>query len=524
MLRPHLGVRADWSFLKLKTDWVDAVRAAQAGPKVLIATSTGSNWPCSSFESLLGVALTLRGAQVSFLLCDGALSACQECDSQWLNWNDLICRGPKSTLCSSCFSPALAMLTPLGLPLLRYGQFVSDKVVVDRNMNPAVDEQAMAGALRYFGRGTLPEGSDARSVLERYRYAAQMTADAINRLIDDQRPDVVVFHHGIYVPQGVVGHVCRTKDVRVVNWGPAYRKGTVLFSHGNSYHHTMGEETPDQWDGMEWCSLKEGQIIDYLSSRRTGSNDWISFQPNIETDFEKYVLKLGLDRTRPIIGLLTNVIWDAQLHFQKSAFSSMLEWLHFTIDYFTARPDLQLVIRIHPAEIHGTVPSKQRVVDEINKQYGKLPDHIKVIGPEVKVSTYSMMALCNTALVYGTKTALELACKGLPVVVSGDAWCRGKGFTIDASSPEEYLQVLQSLPLRERLTKQQVNAALKYAFHFFFRRMIPVQALKPMKRFVPYKVTVNSLEELMPGRDHGLDVICDGILNGTPFVYDAPNH
>lgn len=517
-LRPHLGIRPDWSFLSSDPLWTDALRVSRGGPKVLIATGTGGNWACSSLESMLGVALTLRGAEVSFLLCDGALSACQECDIQWLSANELLHRGPKSTLCGSCFSPAQEMLTPLGLPLLRYGQFGPEISASTEELDPALEEHARAGALRYFGRGTLPDGGNENAVLNRYRHAAKVTASTIERLITYQRPDVVVFHHGIYVPQGVVGHVLRKAGVRVVNWGPAYRKSTVLFSHGNSYHHTMADESPEQWIDMEWSSSEEEKIITYLGSRRTGGNDWISFQPSIEADIGKFISDIGLDRSRPIIGLLTNVIWDAQLHFRQTAFPSMLEWLFATIEHFIKRPDLQLVIRIHPAEVHGSVPSKQRAADEISQRFGKLPEHIKVIGPEVNISTYSLMALCNSALVYGTKTALELACNGLPVVVAGDAWCRGKGFTIDTSSPEEYQQALEALPFARGLTEGQISAARRYAYHFFFRRMIPLRNLKPMKHFGPYKVLVGKLEELEPGADPGLDLICDGILTGHNFV------
>jgi hypothetical protein len=257
----------------------------------------------------------------------------------------------------------------------------------------------------------------------------------------------------------------------------------------------------------------------YLGSRRTGGNDWISFQPSIEADIGKFVSDTGLDRNRPIIGLLTNVIWDAQLHFRKTAFPSMLEWLFATIEHFIKRPDLQLVIRIHPAEVRGSVPSKQRAADEILRRFGKLPDHIKVIGPEVNISTYSLMALCNSALVYGTKTALELACNGLPVVVAGDAWCRGKGFTIDSSDPEEYQQALEALPFDRGLTEDQISAARRYAYHFFFRKMIPLRNLKPLKHFGPYKVHVDKLQELEPGTDPGLDLICNGILTGSDFVF-----
>ena len=44
-----------------------------------------------------------------------------------------------------------------------------------------------------------------------------------------------------------------------------------------------------------------------------------------------------------MIGLLTNVSWDAQLHYPANAFANMLDWLVQTCRYFATRPDLQLL-------------------------------------------------------------------------------------------------------------------------------------------------------------------------------------
>ena len=52
----------------------------------------------------------------------------------------------------------------------------------------------------------------------------------------------VTFNHGIYVPQGIVGAVVRRHGVRVVNWIVAYRKNSFIFSHGDTYHHTLMNE------------------------------------------------------------------------------------------------------------------------------------------------------------------------------------------------------------------------------------------------------------------------------------------
>ena len=66
-----------------------------------------------------------------------------------------------------------------------------------------------------------------------------------------------------------------------------------------------------------------------------------------------------------MIGLLTNVSWDAQLHYPANAFPNMLEWLVRTCEYFATRPDLQLLIRVHPAEISGFPPSRQPMLGEL---------------------------------------------------------------------------------------------------------------------------------------------------------------
>ena len=54
----------------------DAARArARGGPKILIATGVGGHPYAAALESLLAVALTLRGADVHLLLCDAVLPA-----------------------------------------------------------------------------------------------------------------------------------------------------------------------------------------------------------------------------------------------------------------------------------------------------------------------------------------------------------------------------------------------------------------------------------------------------------------
>ncbi|MCX6551869.1 MAG: capsular biosynthesis protein, partial [Acidobacteria bacterium] len=216
----------------------------------------------------------------------------------------------------------------------------------------------------------------------------------------------------------------------------------------------------------------------------------------------------------------TNVSWDAQLHYPVNAFPGMLEWLVETCRYFDRRRDLQLVIRVHPAEISGFPPSRQPILQELERVIPNLPPNITVVPPESAVSTYALMSLCNAAIIYGTKTGVELASVGVPVIVAGEAWIRNKGITHDARSPEEYFAILDRLPFAGRMADDLRQRARLYAYHFFFRRMIPLPFVRPKAGYPIFTMSLDSIDQLRQGAHRGLDVICDGILAGAPFVYD----
>lgn len=510
-IRPFTTARFNWKKIEY-----DAVHSKKINKEILIATSSGGIWPCSSFESLLAISLKLRGASVKVLLNDGIVEACQECESYWLDESKFIKEGNKS-FCSSSYKYAKEMFDTLGIEVLNYRDFTETKSIKDiPKIN--ITEHAYAGALRYLGRGNIKNNSLHKAVLDKFIKSSELTRIIITNVLEKYNFDTALFHHGIYVPQGVIGDVCRYKNINIVNWGPSYRKGTVLFSHNHSYHHTMQLDDNENWSSINWTDDKEIKLNNYLQSRRFGSNDWISFQKVSETSNKDIYKKLNLNSKLPIVTLLTNVIWDAQLHFKNSAFKSMLDWLFHTIEYFEKNTLAQLVIRIHPAEDLGSVPSNQSVYNEIIDRYGSIPKHIRVVRPLDSLSTYSLVEMSDSCIVFGTKMAIEIACQGKIVIVAGDAWARNKGFTIDVSSIDEYNNELSLLPCRKNLDSKTIERAKKYAYYLFFYRMINLSSIEYSKYFSPYKLNISKTSQLLPGKDQGLDIICNGILHKTEFI------
>jgi hypothetical protein len=519
----------------------EPIKATDGPVKVLIATSIGSHLPAMQLETVLAAALGLRGAQVEALLCDEVLPGCQMAEPRFFpNVKRFAEHGPKRDLCGHCYAAGRGVYESLGIKLHSYSDTLTDderafaqataaSIQLDDIEHFELDglrlgEHAKAGALRFYARATIDGEPHAEQVLRRYVEAAILTALSVRRLLEREDYDVAVFHHGIYVPQGIIGEVARRMGVRVANWNPAYRRNCFIFSHGDTYHHTLMDEPVSAWEGMPWGEERRERISSYLRSRWQGDNDWIRFTGNPMFEKDRILKEIGCDPDRPIIACLTNVMWDAQLHYPANAFRNMLEWLVFTIRHFETRPDLQLVIRVHPAEIRGAVPTRQPVVEEIGRLFPSLPPNVFVVGPESDISTYVLAEMADSAIIYGTKTGVELTAAGIPVIVAGEAWIRGKGLTRDASSSDDYEEALSALPLGRRLDNGIVDRALRYADHFFFRRMIPVGCFRQGPGWPPYEFSGHSIAPLRPGFDPGLDCICEGILSGSPFVYDEFEH
>ena len=528
--------RSPWE----RVSGLDRDTGAMHGKRVLLATGVGGHPVAPVLDGLVGSALWLRGANVSFLLCDEVLPACEMCQLvDFSRPENFVEQGPQKQLCPPCFSRGRAFLDPLQPPLHLYSAFApaadvaaaqagARELTLDECFGYEDDglrlgEQVRAAVIRFFGKADLTSEPDDLVLAAACRYAAGALISALvfGRALDELAPEIVVAHHGVYVPQGVLGEVARRNGVRVVNWGTAYRDRTVIYSHADTYHRTFLDE-PATWDEQPLTEVQEAELMEFLAARRRGEGDWNWITPEAalrreEQERAAVVGELGLDADRPVVGLLTNVLWDAQLYYEGHAFADMLEWLWFTIDFFAAHPDRQLLIRIHPHEVkHG---NRQPVGPELARRYPVLPENVHVVGHDSPLNTYALMDLCRSVLIYGTKTGVELAPLGQPVIVAADAWIRGKGLTLDASTREEYAALLKRSASLDRLDDDTVARARRYAFHYFFRRMIPLSSLEPGRDEVTLGIA--SLDDLLPGNDPGLDVICEGILNGTEFVFDA---
>ncbi len=503
--------------------------------RVCLATSTGGYDHARTLDTVLAQALDVRGAEVEMLLCDAALPACQMTKMGRIP-PEAMAAGAPIPFCGKCYGQGREAYAPLGYPVQTFSAYIKSEEAAEAARIAAtvplaeirryaydglpVGDHAHAGALRYFARGELLGEPHGEAVLRRYFEAGLRAIFSIRRLIAERKYDVMVIHHGIYIPQGMLVEVARSMGVRVVTYNPAYRKHAFVFSHGQSYHFTMLDEPAEHWTGLDPDAIRD-EVARYLASRRFGTNDWIWFHDQPREDIAPVLREIGCTPEKPYVALLTSVVWDAQLHYKANAFPGMMDWLIETVRYWGERQDdLQLVIRVHPAEIRGAVPSRQKAADELRAAFPQLPKNVFVLTPENQASTYALGENANACIIYNTKTGVELAAMGIPVIVAGEAWVRGKGFTQDASDKASYFRLLDALPQTSGMTQNERNRALRYAYHFFFRRMIPLPFIHQIDS-AKFRVDNAGKGDLAPGKWPGLDTICTGIMEDKPFIYPA---
>jgi hypothetical protein len=498
--------------------------------KILLATLSGGHKVASTIDSMIGVSLDLQGAEVSYLLCDQFLSGCIMKTHRY-NTSNLKNEILNEKLCKDCFKCRKLAYKGTNFNFLRLSNFYSSadekkikKISLDNKKNEDmlnfkigninIGEQVSAGISRYYAVSNFYKEKNIKIIIKEYFISALKTYFSIKRLTEEYKFETIIVNHGFYVPQGIIAEIANLKKIHYVTWTTGARKNSFMFSHNNIYYKDFVSEPINKWKKINLKKI-EKKINYYLESKVLGSQDYNYKKNKVNTDIDNYFNHTKIDLQKPLIGLTTNVIWDAQLHFDNTIFKNMMEWVFETINFFIKNPHLNLIIRVHPTEINSDRPAREKVADEIyNKFNYNITKNIIIVESHDPISTYSILNKCKTILTYGTKLDIEYAARGYPVIVAGEAITRNKNLVIQPKDKKEYFSLLQKLPFKKR---NNYSYAKKFAYHYFFRKSILIKSLKEKPfSFPPFKIKDNFIKDLP--KDKNLKVITNGILKKTDFT------
>jgi hypothetical protein len=488
----------------------DAVSTAArpvTGPRVLVLALRG--WPnhCA-LETTIAQALRLRGADVALLTCGGGQPACE------MGWG----REAYPRPCDRCAWYTGEAVAASGLRGFRlvdgFGWGADGRRAPQQPLTSTVDP-AWAGqvSVPWFLKATHTENvPDAPQAFRDYAVAASAVEASATAVLDEFAPELVFALNGLFSSERVVRDLALARGIPVTTYEMGPSRDTLFFS---SDEPACDYDTTKLWAQVRDRPLTAAQrhaITAMLAARAAGHGAHESYFDKTVDDEAGLRAELGLSEGRRVLSLFTNISWDSAALGHDVGFASMIEWIAQTARHAAQLDDADLVVRIHPGEARwGT---NEDVAAAVRERLGEVPANVRIVPAAQPLNSYALLGLTDLALVYTTTVGLEAANLGIPVAVAGATHYRGRGFTHDVASADEQLALMRTSVLT--VTRAQRELALRYAFTFFFRALIPF-GIVPQGGGGVLSLPVTA-DAIAPGADPYLDLVCERILNGGLFA------
>jgi len=285
------------------------------------------------------------------------------------------------------------------------------------------------------------------------------------------KPDVVLIPNGLILEMGIVFRVARYLNIPAVTFEFNDQREQIWLAQNTSIMRQDTDYLVEARCKLPMTDAMYERLADLENARR-GARVW-----GKSKRLWQYVSSQGADATRKVLGLderpvvllAANVLGDSLTLGRNIFAESMSEWITRTVQFFAGRPEVQFVIRVHPGE--KLVPQAKSMGTVVREALPEIPSHFHLIGALDNVNTYDLIEVADLGLAYTTTVGVETAMNGIPVISCGQTHYRGRGFTIDPNTWDEYFSTLEKMlpDLRaHRLNEEQVAKAWNYAYRFFF--------------------------------------------------------
>ena len=475
-------------------------------------------------DALVAHSLRLRGAKVSIYTCGGRLPICNIASHHTAPpMPCAFCRTYNHNIFATLgFSPHQAMTFITRREMADIQQTVKDlspHQFAQFEDNGLPIGQLVQTSVRWFiNSGEIGQDKLAINTYHRFLISGAINGRVLTRLLEQTKPDIIYLLNGLFMEEQTLIHLAHIRGIEYVTHESGFFPETEVFARNDIAPYFNSSTTWPRFRDKPLTEQESHQLDAYLNDRQRGGQSVRQYYPQMQEKINDIYHRLNLNPNQPTLTAFTNILWDSAVLDRHRIFDGMIEWLHATIQSVSKQPDTQLIIRIHPAEIRLEMrETRQKVASELQKLFPHLPANVRLVLPKSPISSYSLMQISQTGLVYTSTVGLEMALMGKPVIVSGKTHYGDKGFVLLPQSLSEYLSLLQKINRLSSPSPEQIELARRYAYFFFFRLMVQFNLVTPLEKG-RLRLNLKELAELRPGRNAGLDIICRGILQNKPFL------
>jgi hypothetical protein len=311
---------------------------------------------------------------------------------------------------------------------------------------------------------------------------------AADRYFENQRPDLILANE----PNSTLGpfvDVAIAHGIPVVQFIQPSRDDAMVFKRLNRvtrriHANSVAPEVLEPLTRELWTPQHQ-QALDEEFRRRYGGVWQIQArnQPGtVDVSAAEIRDELKLDPAKRTAVVFSHILWDATLFFGRDLFDNYGHWFVETVKAAAANPNTNWIVKLHPANLWkrklAGVTGEQEELRMIREVVGELPDHVRILMPQTRISTLSLFRMADVGVTVRGSVGYEMPCFGVPVVTAGTGRYSGLGFTLDHDSAEDYLATLARLHTVPKLTPRETHLARVHAYALLVRRQWPFTSFR----------------------------------------------
>ena len=398
-------------------------------------------------SKIVGEMLRGLGHEVVELSCSGfGVSSCPAVEYRY--GKTIVSEKEKERICKQCRSMSHALKNGRNESVIQIDEFIESyeyshcilrakSLVAKPKVTLTPEELKLISYASYeillrhkFENGVVPESHFQE--LENAVYVCMLAQIAIKRFLKhNYKFDRIIINNGLRGLNRTILNCLIEDGVK-----PIYINAGANIAHQLSQIMIFNsEESSLDWASSPgWQELKSSdaeiprlqQIKDHFGSLFAAKSNFVYSVSSrrLSSDAINKKLSLSGDKTTFLATLASN---DERmtaksvgalefLDIRTSLFDSQIEWIKFLIKEFQVRPNLQLIIRVHPREF----PNKRESVTsqhaiELLRELNDLPTNVHVNWPSDEISLYDLVQVIDIGLVATSTTGLQLATLGIPI-------------------------------------------------------------------------------------------------------------
>ncbi len=268
---------------------------------------------------------------------------------------------------------------------------------------------------------------------ERYRIAlrnALLTLEGAKQILATEKPDCVIAFNSLYSANAAFCQLAKNAKIEqyFLHPGTNLSESTHTLMVGKDFTWRLLKDLIRDWEDLkdQPCSPEEIRRVMNHVLVLTHAKNALVYSQGRSSEPKSIKKHFGVRSSQKLL-VATMSSYDERLAVEsvgafsaepKLLFKKQIDWIRALLLWIKDRPDLFLIIRVHPREF----PNKRDSVlsehaKDLQKEFQSLPENVKVNWPEDLISLYDMTEEVDVFLNAWSSVGKEMALLGIPVVI-----------------------------------------------------------------------------------------------------------